>query len=127
MEARAYVPGQNINLDKLLQTYDNANNSPLAERTPEKERSTQDPLGFQEKPEGNEIDRAKLAVDKLIKLAALLLGEYGVFDPAARMYAYELFSLNVINSVDCPLSPAEVDRVRREAFDYYDKATKSPG
>lgn len=64
-------------------------------------------------------------VEKLLKLSSLLLVENGVTDPADQLFAYELFSLNVLNSVDCPLSPRELDAVRREAFEYYDKATRT--
>ena len=122
---RTYVPGQDVALDKLVQTYDAVSGSPLAERDEREERSIEDPFGIKGEgtPDGRE--GAKRMVDKLLRLAGLLLAENGVVEPADQMFAYELFSLNVINSKDCPLKPAEVDRVRREAFEYYDKGIKA--
>lgn len=121
---RTYVPGQDAALDKLVKTYDTVSTSPLAERDERKERDPKDPFGFKEDGPSGGREAAKHMADKLLKLAGLLLAENGVTEPEDQMFAYELFSLNVLNSVDCPLSPAQIDKVRREAFEYYSRGTK---
>lgn len=122
---RVYVPGQDTAIDKLVQTYDALDGSTLAVRDEAEERTIEDPLGFKTESRPNGREGAKRMVEKLLKLSSLLLVENGVTDPADQLFAYELFSLNVINSVDCPLNARELDAVRREAFEYYDKATRT--
>jgi hypothetical protein len=122
---RVYVPGQDTAIDKLVQTYDALDGSTLAVRDEAEERTIEDPLGFKTESRPNGREAAKRMVEKLLKLSSLLLVENRVTDPADQLFAYELFSLNVLNSVDCPLSAREVDAVRREAFEYYDKATRT--
>lgn len=121
---RTYVPGQDAALDKLVQTYDAVAAGPLSEREEAEERTLEDPLGIKTRGPSGGREAAKSMVEKLLKLSNLLLVENGLSDPSDHLFAYELFSLNVLNSTDCPLSPKEIDDVRREAFEYYDKATR---
>lgn len=125
---KLYIPGQDAAIDKLVSTYERVDHLPLAARDEaEDERSPDDPFGVQSGGGSNGRERAKRMTDKLLKLGALLLAENGVLDPADQLFAYELFSLNVLNSVDCPLTPTQIDAIRREAFDYYREATKHKG
>jgi hypothetical protein len=120
-----YVPGQNAALDKLVQAYDRVGgNTQLEAQAESDERDINDPLGLKEDDKAPGRERAKRMVEKLIKLGALLLVENGVLDPEDQMFAYELYNLNLLNSVDCPLPPKRIDEVRREAFEYYEYAVK---
>lgn len=123
-----YVPGQNRAFDDLVKALDRLEKVPALEAEPTKERPVEDPFGLkgaESESDGGPTKEVKQRsahsmAEKMVKLAAILLMENGVKDAYYQMFAYELFGLIVMNSKDCPLNPVELNRARREAFEYFE-------
>lgn len=96
-------------VEQLQSVYDKLDQTPLGERPepPRLRSSTGDP----------NLD-AKHIVQDLMRFFMLMCMERNA-SPETMLYATELFSLNVINAQDCPLSQDQRDAVRQRAFDYY--------
>lgn len=117
-----YRPGQSAAVDQLIKAYEKLDGTALASREDAEERTPEDPFGLKTPPQGGR-EPARAMVDKFIKLLSWLVREYGLTDPADQLYAYELLSLNLLNAADCPLPLAQQVAVRREAGEFYKKAT----
>lgn len=120
-QKREYVPGQDAALDKLIATYHEIEEKGgLDAEERDDERSIKDPFGFAEarKASDKRWGHACEVVERQLAFFKLCSGEYKL-SPEEMIFANELFSLNVLNTDDCPLSSVKVEAARKAAYDYY--------
>ena len=120
-QKREYVPGQDAALDKLIATYHEIEEKGgLDAEERDDERSIKDPFGFGEarKSPAKRWSHALEVVERQLAFFKLCSGEYKL-SPEEMIFATELFSINVLNTDDCPLSAVKVEAARKAAFEYY--------
>ena len=121
---KVYVPGENLDLDKLVKTYESiADNASLAPQAAE-ERDPKDAFGLRTPPK-DKVHTARLTAERLNNFLALLIDQDRL-TPEQVTYAVELFALCVFNQDPPRLSRADSDAVRRKAFEYWQQATSTP-
>lgn len=122
---RLYVEGQSRALDDLAKTYEKIENVPAwtAAAPAPAERSPGDPFGLSANQKKNKsVDpflEGKEAATRLTRFIALCAAEMALA-PEQTIFAVELAALNTLNAQDCPVPAQELQRVRNEAFKYYE-------
>lgn len=127
---RLYVEGQSRALDDLAKTYEKIENVPAWSERPktDAERPAGDPFGMasagKKKKAAATVDRfadGKEAAMRITKFIALCASEMGL-EPEQTIFAVELAALNTLNAQDCPVAAGEIEKIRNEAFRYYEQA-----
>lgn len=87
----------------------------------ELKRTLKDPFGFNEEKKDNpNID--KECAERIVKFSVLLQKTFNL-TPRQFIYALELAYINIMRSKDLPLKKEEVDQIKKEALEYYNKNT----
>ncbi len=124
MTPKVYVPGENLDLDKLVKTYERiADHTSLAPQEVEV-RDPKDAFGLRAPPK-DKVQTARLTAERLNNFLSLLIDQDQLV-PEQVVYAVELLALCVFNQDPPRLSRVDSDAVRKKAFEYWQQATSSP-
>lgn len=87
----------------------------------ESQRNLKDPFGFNEEQKIDpNID--KECAERIVRFVVLLQKTFNL-TPKQFIYALELAYINIMRSKDLPLKKEEVDQIKKEALEYYNKNT----
>jgi hypothetical protein len=113
-------------LVNLAQTYERLGKTASLEDKTVKERSINDPFGYQE-DDSNPEDRwhkAKEVNVRVVKAFKVISEQWGL-GPEEMIFAAELAALNILNAKDIPLPAKKIADARDAAFKYYEQSLPS--